>query len=207
MRIFLAIPYIKRKAKHHDILLPHDYIKTLDGYQKYSNYKIYFIGNFAYKNNKLRASASFPNYIIFSSEWSYQLLVNNSDELQNAFIETLGHEEAHKEKELHASSKASEKEKIFCKKVNEVHCDFRGTQKKLNSNRQLLIQALKFKYHFNNEPDKYSKTHPRWCERIDYATNYNFDEKLIRRVALDNSFTDEDVIMKASTHFDNIILR
>lgn len=210
MITLLARCYIKRKARKYKISLPDNYIEILKDYQKYTKYPITFIGDFIYSKNELGAS-SYSKYIVFSPEWGYQLLTNKDKNIVNAFLLTMKHEEAHKEKEF---KPVNINDKHFSNIVTEIHCDFRGAELAFQSNRQTFIDSLNFKIQLIGL-DKFCITHdegclsyhPSWNKRVYYAANYNFDEKLIRRVALDNNFTDENIILKASTHFDNIILK
>lgn len=224
--------YIKSQAKKDKRKLPRNYVSLLKAYKQYTNCTLIFtttcIG--------LNGSSPFCNIIYVSAEYGYQLLTNFNDVLFNAFIETLGHEEAHKEKELelcpfycriikicpilNRKVNPCSKEKEFCNKVTEVHCDFRGVQKKINSNRKTAIEIFTYKKNFadskcakkvKSNSDKKAKgceycTHPTNSQRLDYITNYDFNESLVRRIAADIGFTDEEVISKACTYFEDIIL-
>lgn len=68
---------------------------------KQYNYKLIFYSKSSWNKETLNANALFGKLpIIASPEWAYQLIVNYSDELDNAFMHTLGHELTHKENDI-----------------------------------------------------------------------------------------------------------
>lgn len=93
----------------------------------------------------------------------------------------------------------------------------------VNNNRQLLLESCKYKKERvllwrQSSKDKYSKfadllfnkipqDHPSWQQRIDYITNYNFNEELIRKIAKDTKCSNEKRIQKVINQFDPIILK
>lgn len=206
---FSTIIYIKVKAVINKEKTPKNIKSELNKYQKYTNYKLLFLGF----DNILGASATIYKYIIIYSEWAYQLLVNKDMKTFNAFLLTLKHEEAHKEKNFTAPRFSSKSIKQFYGIVTEVHCDFRGAEIAFQSNRQQFVEALKYKIQLMDKMKKNSTNveivsfHPSWDKRIEYATNYNFNEKLIRTIASDINLTDEKIINIACHHFDEIILK
>lgn len=171
--------------------------------------------------SKLSAQSSFGKSIIVSPEWAYTLMSSNNDNVNNAFLITIGHEITHKENDIHFINGLSSF--IFSCWINELHADFGAAEKMVNNNRQLLLESCKYKKERvllwrQSSKDKYSKfadllfnkipqDHPSWQQRIDYITNYNFNEELIRKIAKDTKCSNEKRIQKVINQFDPIILK
>lgn len=49
-------------------------------------------------------------------------------------------------------------------------------------------------------------THPSWRQRIEYASQYDYNEELIRKIAKDTKCSNEKRIQKVINQFDPIIL-
>lgn len=93
----------------------------------------------------------------------------------------------------------------FINWVNEVHADFGAAKEMVNGSRDLLIKSTEYKLALKPY-NKDSYSHPSWTRRLEYATNYNFDELLIRKIANDTSFENELLLKKVLKHFSPIIL-
>lgn len=109
----LAKRYIIKKAKADNKKLPANYTKILNDFQLKSKYKLIFSKLFSSEPQKLNASASFYNCILITPEWGYQLLTSSDQIVNSAFLQTLGHEAAHKEKEFRAPLFSSKKNKTI----------------------------------------------------------------------------------------------
>lgn len=207
--------YLKKRAKKE---IKHIIKKYKNILQKYYNiaeqygYKIRFtncgftkVDKFKYRLDANAAIFS-QSTINVSPEWMYQLIFNNSKEVDNAFILTLGHEMTHKDENDLCPFTFCIKKSKFLAYVNEVHADFGGSQKLADSSRERLIQASLYKKNSSHQ-NKGDCTHPSWDKRIEYATNYNFNEDLVRKIASDINYTNEEIIRDVSKHFENIILK
>lgn len=151
--------------------------------------------------DKLGANAGFfkKSAIIVTPEWVYQL-VTNSDKARIALLGTLGHEISHKMGNI----KGIRKFELW---TNEVHCDFKGASLTLNSERRLLLESMLNKIQIGHKDiDDKDCTHPSWRQRIEYASQYDYNEELIRKIAKDTKCSNEKRIQKVINQFDPIIL-
>lgn len=90
-----------------------------------------------------------------------------------------------------------------------MHADFMATHNMFMSNRQQLINSCIYKkdYKINSGKNiKDSFSHPSFETRQHYAENYDFNEKLIKKNALDTGCNDQKLINKIILHYDEIIL-
>lgn len=145
------------------------------------------------------ASAIINGYIIFSPEWAVRLVLFNDETTINAFTMTVGHELTHKGNEFYEKGLHG-KDKKFQSWLNEVYADFGGAEKMIDCDRIKLINALKY-IQMLKKKDKDTNSHPSWAKRKEYAEKYNFDEKLIRKIADDVKCENEDLIDKAICHY------
>lgn len=141
------------------------------------------------------AMAGNENRIYFNSEWA-AILVSEPEKSRDAFKLTMGHEMAHLNNQFNSNSKAHANDH-FVKWVNEVHADFAGMNNFLDGDKLRCLEAMEFKLSRYRVTSKDSFAHPSWEKRKEYIANYDFDEKLIRRIAKDAMMTDESVIEKA----------
>lgn len=152
--------------------------------------------------DKLGANAGFfkESAIIVTPEWVYQL-VTNSDKARIALLGTLGHEISHKMGNI----KGCRKFELW---TNEVHCDFKGASLTLNGERRLLLESIHNKIQIGRKNiDDKDCTHPSWRQRIEYASQYDYNEELIRKIAKDTKCSNEKRIQKVINQFDPIILK
>lgn len=199
-KIYLFRVTYKRQR---NILLEYEDICKKYGYKLKCSYG----GIRPIKKKNLNANAGLFNFqsIVITPEWIYQLIFNEDTELvRNALLGTIGHEISHKLGNI----KGIKKFELW---VNEVHCDFKSATITLNNDREKLIQGIRFKTEFKAKTNpniltKQSGDHPSWEQRLDYISNYNYDEKLIRRIAKDTKCSDENRIQKVINQFEPIIL-
>lgn len=169
----------------------------------------------------LSASAHLPNYIIASPEWAARLFLFDSEATRNAFTITIGHEITHIEGDF-SNTKITRNDKEFVNWVNEVHADFGAAEKMVECDRQKLRDSMQYKMNAKKEPkckllnklikkvlnllhsDEY--THPAWKTRLEYATSYNFDEKLIKKIAAETGCMNQTLIDKVIDYYKPIIL-
>lgn len=152
--------------------------------------------------DRLEANAGFfkKSAITVTPEWVYQL-VTNSDKARIALLGTLGHEMSHKMGNI----KGIRKFELW---TNEVHCDFKGASLTLNSERRLLLESMHNKIQLGHKDiDNKNCTHPSWRQRIEYASQYDYNEELIRKIAEDTKCSNEKRIQKVIKQFDPIILK
>lgn len=152
--------------------------------------------------DRLEANAGFfkKSAITVTPEWVYQL-VTNSDKARIALLGTLGHEMSHKMGNI----KGIRKFELW---TNEVHCDFKGASLTLNSERRLLLESMHNKIQLGHKDiDNKNCTHPSWRQRIEYASQYDYNEELIRKIAKDTKCSNEKRIQKVIKQFDPIILK
>lgn len=199
----LVSAHIRRKAKKNNIRYLVDVdaqlekvIKTIDLHEN----KIVFSWLFDAGSKTLNACALIPRIIIVNSEWAAHLALYRTEDVQNAFKVTLGHELTHKDNDF-VFWEYFTRDKKFVNWVNEVHADF-GAIKKLNSNRDDLINALKYKRRCKGTGDKSSSSHPSWEQRIQYVEQFYFDEGLIRRIASDVGCTNDKLIINVCNHYE-----
>lgn len=205
--------YINIKAKKEKCLLPQNYIEIFNNYKNINTpipCKINFV-SYMMKNDSLKASANVPNCIILNSRWAYQIVSNNNEQTKNAFRITIGHELTHKEGELIAFKYKKKSRKII-NWINEVHCDFAGTEKMEKRSRISLVDSCDYKRRNKTaKADSDTDTHPSWTKRAEYARNYDFDERLIARIIDDTGIKlsdqeKEKIISDVFSKFERIYL-
>ena len=200
--------YIFKKAQQSNIEIPKNYENILQFYcdliSKYG-YSLIFGLYPGLDIDKIGANAGLFKYssIVATPEWAFQLVCNN-ESAHIAFLMTLGHELTHKEKDLFPPMYGCGTK--FVAWVNEVHADFGGTQKMLNDNRISALEAITYKMK-QKSTDIENYSHPSWSRRQHYITNYNFNSELIKKIAQDAQYSNERVINKISSHFEEIVLK
>lgn len=212
--------YIINKAKKEKVILNPNYEFLLEEYKmidKPSSDKIVFSW-FYNQSDFLNASARLKNFIILNSRWAYQIVKDNNEQTRNAFCITIGHELTHKEGDICKSKYGIGARRFICW-VNEVHCDFGGAQKMADSDREKLLMSCEYKQDikksnikvkkFNKKTkksDEDAESHPDWEKRINYVKEYDFNEKLIKKIAEDVNFHDEEIIQRVCHEYDDIYL-
>lgn len=203
--------YLLKKAKSENITLPENYEYILDQFQNLAaqyEVKIVFKKLHNTTESKLNANAGYTNHsdIVITPEWAYHLITNNTSIVKNAFKITIGHELTHHEVGKFVIFKNGFFASTFCSWVNEVYCDFGGTQKMADSSREKLVNAIIYKK--SNTPNEITDhIHPSWNKRRYYAEHYDFNEKLIRKIAEDIHYHNQKVIQKVCNYYPEIILK
>lgn len=207
MDIFIKY-HIIRRAKELKIKIPENYIAIINNIENVytkNNIKIRFSilkdGNAKFIN----ATSTIKKYIIFNAEWAARLVLFDDEETKNAFQITLGHELAHKDGD-YFNLLFFGKNKRFVNYVNEVHADFGAAEKMANFDRKKLIASMNYKLSLKAN-DKNTSDHPSWNTRKYYVENYNFNKKLIERIAKDVECNNKDLIEKVYKYYNsNIVL-
>ena len=97
-------------------------------------------------------------------------------------------------------------DKTFINYVNEVHADFGAAEKMVDSDRHKLILSMKYKLSLKHTDNDLS-SHPSWKRRLEYVSDYDFDEILIRRIADDAGCHNETLINEITSYYRPIILK
>lgn len=205
--------YIKKKAKKFGIQLTEDYLKILKYYcalVRKEGCSLSFRKGRNLNPNTLDCNAGLGIIfgIVATPEWAYQLVVDTQDSLQNIFLMTLGHELTHRENDLNPLLHFGKNQK-FVAYINEVHADFGAVVKFGDCDSDKQIQAMNYKLiekEKSGRKDESNNGHPSWEKRMSYIQQKNFDEALIRRIAADVRCTNEKLIQKVISHFDEIYL-
>ena len=154
--------------------------------------------------NILSACAISPKHILVSQEWASELFLNQ--EIKNAFIITIGHEKTHLENDFLYKKTINKLDKTFINYVNEVHADFGAAEKMVDSDRHKLILSMEYKLS-SKHTDNDSSSHPSWKRRLEYVSDYDFDEILIHRIADDAGCHNETLINEITSYYRPIILK
>lgn len=102
----------------------------------------------------------------------------------SAFKITIGHELAHKNNDFFKFT-LNKKNIKFINWTNEVHADFMATHNMFMSNRQQLINSCIYKNNYKINSGKNIKdsfSHPSFETRQHCAENYDFNEKIIKKL-------------------------
>lgn len=221
---FLIKAHIIHRSKKLNKSIPNDISTKIDEYENMfapgNSIKFSFIkdGFFVILNGRAIGS----NGILLTPEWAARLLLYDNDITQNAFLITLGHEITHTEGDF-SSKKLKENDKKFVNWVNEIHADFGAAKKMVKCDRQKLMASIQYKMDAKKEPrckllNKYIKkalnlmhsdeyTHPTWETRLEYASNYDFDENLIKRIASETGCTNDALIKEICAYYKPIVLK
>lgn len=202
----IVLNYIEKRCRKSDICLPTDINSVLDGYESLS-----FLGEdrlcfLCFKSNSgIDISRTNNDIIIANSEWAAQLVLHNGcHTVTNAFLISVGHEIGHR-LDYKVTSVRGYRNQKFVSWCNEVHHDFYGATVAANSSRQELLSSTRFKCEqkpWNSD----SFSCPSWLRRLYYETYYDFNEKLIRKIAKDAKCRNENTIQKIISHYTPISL-
>ena len=208
--------YIKKRARKNGISISYNEIekrlKQVDLLNTSKKIKVLFLLWKAGFSKSIEATAIFPLFVICSYEWAVQLVIDNSENIINEFLITLCHELAHQDGdfavlfwERKSKHYLHKKDRKFVNWVTEVHHDFAATEKMANSSREKLLVSMDYKIAAKpNSID--SRSHPSWEHRKEYAELGAFNEKLIRRIALDVDCKNETLITDVAKFYKDIIL-
>ena len=152
----------------------------------------------------INATALLHKIILVNAEWAARLALIEDQDTKDAFMITIGHELTHKEKDFFSFRYILSYK--FISWVNEVHADFGAAEKMADSSRNKLILSMKYKLSLK-QTDNDSPTHPSWEKRLDYVSNYDFDETLIRKIAEDTGCQNEILINKIISYYKPIMLK
>lgn len=217
--------FFKKRARELEKSIPSDYREILLNHSKLTSE--YIVCFSVFKDNfrkTLNATSVIPGMIVFSYEWAAQLIWGDNG-VSDVFKETLGHEITHKKKwfkvwNLHGSQKR------FACWTNEVYADFRSSLEVDGVDKNTILKAMNYKLNAKTadkteglegkekedkikEIDKNTSTHPSWGRRIKYVTKYNFNQKLVKKIAKDAHYQHsdkDDFIAKVADFFPEIIL-
>ena len=76
----------------------------------------------------------------------------------------------------------------------------------VDSDRQKLILSIQYKLSLKHT-DNDSVTHPSWKKRLEYVSDYDFNEILIRKIADDTGCHNELLINEITSYYKPIILK
>ena len=93
----------------------------------------------------------------------------------------------------------------FLSWVQEIYCDFYAAKIIADSKRKSLIDSINYKMK-NKDGTIQGISHPSWNNRLKYATNYNFDEKLIKQIYTDSGCKNETLLNEAIEFYKNKII-
>ena len=164
------------------------------------------------------ANAGYLYEVIFNGQW-YKLIIQHGDDpmLVRCFLETLGHELAHKKGDLpfrEVWNTLEGKQKLFCYKyfqfanwVKEIHHDhygfaYCGIASKKDLDDIIFMKCDKQVYDHKNF------THPAWSYRHKILNDGKFDKSLIDKIAKDMRCDNNDRLKKTLLdHYGEILLR
>ena len=207
MLSYLVRKRIQNRSKDWNIPIPSNYRTNLNQYTHLNilngNRLVY---SWAYDSGSkvINATALLHKIILVNAEWAARLALIEDQDTKDAFMITIGHELTHKEKDFFSFRYILSYK--FISWVNEVHADFGAAEKMADSSRDKLILSMKYKLSLK-QTDNDSPTHPSWKRRLKYASNYDFDETLIRKIADDIGCHNEFLINKITSYYKPIILK
>lgn len=210
-RKIMLSPLIKRRifqvAKDLNKQVPNNYQQILGKIQEncISEEKIIFSWLYGSGSMTLNANATIPHCVICTAGWAVRLVFYQDEKTFNAFRITLGHELTHKEGDFFSFCYKRRDYKLMYQS-REVHADFGAAEKMTNCSRKKLLDSIRYKKALK-ETDKGDFFHPSWERREYYAEHFNFDEELIRQIAIDVGCSNEKLIKKISEYYKKIILR
>lgn len=153
------------------------------------------------------ASATIPGLILINAEWAARIILNQDNpHMHDAFALTVCHEITHQEKDFYYFDLFTADGK-FVNWIDEVHADFGGAEKGLNGERSRAYLAMEYKLSCKTKEDRDTRSHPSWNRRIDYITNYDFNDDLIDKIAFECGCNNDRLITKVKRFFDTIELR
>lgn len=169
----------------------------------------YLFGN----NRKLNACCTLCEVIALNGGWATELVLGRDDvyERKNALRITLGHEMTHLKYNWKCKKKPNA-DKKFSHWVDEIHADFGAAEIASKCSRKSLISFYEYKLkkqreNDNKYKDKPTIKHPSLEQRMGYAKEYDFDEKLIKQIAKDTGCKNKKLIQKSCDVFNTIHLK
>lgn len=186
----------KTKEYIYNILNKYSKLEQLNGNHLFYNKSIF---------DSVNANSAFFNIILVNYGWALHLIRNQNEETDNDFRITIGHELGHKAGDFPISMKylfsRNAMKLIFWS--NEVQHDFYAAKIMVNCSRDALISSMKYKIKLkkNNKSDL---SHPSWVKRLYYAEHFDFNEDLIKQIAIDTK-CDNFELVKEIVDFYGII--
>lgn len=193
--------YVKAKRNH----IKYANCNSLKHIDAFMNTKIAFSWLFDMGSKTLNACALLPGIIIVNSEWAAHLVLFGTAETINSFKGTIGHELTHQDKD-YVFWEFWTKDKKFVNWINEVHADFGGAVKCLESKRQNAIEAISYKKKYKCKKDRDTTSHPSWNKRLEYISKYDFDEILIRKIAAEVGCKNQKLIINICSYYAELRL-
>lgn len=214
MRLSVLVKlHILKRAKNYNYQYPKNISEIISKrlpLDMLTHQTIVFLGFMDFGGNTLNAAASIPRCVVLNAEWAAELVFNPAAIVTSSLRMTIGHELTHQENDysiFFTRKYLIKKNRQFIHWINEIHADFNGALRAFKTmTRQQAIESIKFKKQRKGSSDTSSSSHPSWACRLDYITNFDFDEKLIRTVATDVGCTDEMLIQDVIDHFKCIHL-
>ncbi len=156
------------------------------------------------------------NGIYISSRYVLDYLtLDESEFIGQCIIECVGHELGHSRVNMYCPlfgllikrvflKFASHKDKFIARLI-EVYCDhysmeFTGFSKDIHQ--RIMCEHLKRKKSVGKDKDT-DYSHPTWAERSEYIM-YDFNEELIRKIAKDNDYDNEEEIQKQIRYYEKV---
>ena len=152
----------------------------------------------------LSANSVFPYTVIINGEWSFYISCNELEDLSDVLLSTIGHELGHKNKYYYPILCAKSTKK-FINAINEVYADFHASVMFDTDIRNTLITTMQHKYNYKvnyySQTDEDNEQHPSWKHRIEYRTNYIFNDSLILHIAVDYNYKNGRIINKLIDYY------
>lgn len=180
----------------------------------------YHIGFFSlYPNeNMISATSAIPKCIIFTNIWCICINheADNNGITEQAFLQTLGHELAHKDGDY---SKRDFRHRIrrnlippenrLINWTTEIHHDFKGSVISGNTDIESLIEICKFKMQIKErlgQPQGSTNSHPDWNFRMECLQQGTFTLDTIKYIAETVNCTNTELINELHNFYGDIFL-
>ena len=161
--------------------------------------------------------------ILFNHVWiAIICFEGNTPIVKRAFEQSLYHEICHLHYDFLTHWKMSKRGKIskearkFALYINEVYCDFYGTQHSGYDREDEINIIIDFKVRvdqklsgssFEESENREVGDHPSWKKRREWLLEGMFDDRLIKRIAKETGFCEEGTIDELCRYFKDIRLR
>lgn len=195
--------------EYNDILSPYaEFVRKYDRYLVFPSY---------IWSNEESPNATFLNkkIIIVNPYWIKELVLHPQNSIiQMVFYQTLGHEISHTiyrlTPEIYGLKHYFKIRKYsgnFYAWINEIYADFNSIKILFNGNRNKGTECFHYKIkHFQINISLNTKSHPSMKQRLNYIQYYNFNETLIRDIAIYLQYPTEAEILHVISYFPEIIL-
>lgn len=163
-------------------------------------------------------------YIVFNDVWEICMCHEQEDFLQAIFLQTFGHEIAHKEgdfsiiKYFLRERKLSyifndNSDKRFIHWTTEIHHDFIGALFSGNTDSEKIKDIIEYKKYIIRilkgplVEKKDCNTHPNWDFRKECLLSGTFDESIVRKIACRAGCDNEELINEILLYYGKIKLK